>query len=753
MLAVESLLTDIGCDTDPKARMSNESASLSADRPLSDPAQDQFGHAPFARTLAKAIRGYRGNDGIVLALYGPWGSGKSTVLAYVQHELEHGPQDGQPVVVQFNPWWFSGQENLAKAFLGQLQAVLPSKFAGFKALGDKLGEYSGALGRAVDLAGAAFGIPGGAVAVETLAKLAPTPPKDVPALKEALSTLLLKQKKRILVVIDDIDRLTPDEMRQLFTVVKALADFPYVTYLLAFDREVAAEAIAKQTGLSGDRFLEKIVQVPFDMPFVERTTLHEALFERLGEIIVDGKSDGGFDRNRWADVFFGGLNKLFRVPRDIVRLTNALSVTYPAVVGEVNPVDFIAIECLRVFLPPVYHAIRDAPEQFVGRTVPDDFPGKATAQIFHDGWLEKVPDGLRDSTRELVHRLFPRVEAVYSNSSMAAELSLTWRRDLRVCSSDVFTPYFRLSLPGGAISRADMDALLALADDEVAFGKALLDSAGRAGPGEGSRAVALLGRMMDHIPTELDAVHAAPVIRALMEVGDGLLETIRGSSGIAFGNESRIRHIAYHLFKKVSPAERLPLLIGAIERGRALRCSQYLIAGLSDEAEKAEKGEGKALLGVQDLAQVQQVWLNRIAVLSTEAAFEDHPRLALLLRGWRYWGDGPAAEAQARAWWQATSAKDEGLLKLLAAFSTHTTSQWGGERTVSVFLRVNPKLIQPFADPQTLAVRVQGLLDAGRVSEDHQPSAKRFVLECARMREGKDPDAHDFDDDDDDDDE
>ena len=726
--------------------MSNEATSLSADRPLSDPAQDQFGHAPFARTLAKAIRGYRGSDGIVLALYGPWGSGKSTVLAYVQHELEHGPQDGQPVVVQFNPWWFSGQENLAKAFLGQLQAVLPSKFAGFKALGNKLGEYSGALGRAVDLAGAAMGIPGGGVAVETLAKLVPTPPKDVPALKEALSALLLEQKKRILVVVDDIDRLAPDEVRQLFTVVKALADFPYVIYLLAFDREVASEAIAKKTGLAGDRFLEKIVQVPFDMPYVERTTLHEALFKRLDEIIVDGAPDGGFDKeDRWADVFLGGLDKLFRVPRDIVRLTNALSVTYPAVVGEVNSVDFIAIECLRVFLPVVYHAMRDAPEQFVGRTVPDDFPGKTAAREFHDGWLEKVPDGLRDSIRELVQRLFPRVESVYSNTHLAAELSQTWRRELRVCSSDVFPPYFRLSLPGGAISRADMDALLALANDDVAFGSALLAAAAKKGPGEGSRAVALLGRMMDHIPSELDAVHAAPVISALMEMGDGLLEKVRGSSGISFGNESRIRHIAYHLFKKVPSAERLPLLLRAIRQGRALRCSQYLIVGLFDEAEKAGKGEGKALLEAKDLEQLQQVWLNRIAVLSAEAAFKDHPRLALLLRGWGHWG-GQAAEEQVRAWWQATSTEDNALLKLIAAYATQI--HYSGDHAVRIQLRVNPKGIQPYADVQTLAVRVQGLLDAGRVSEEHQPTAKRFVVECARMREGKDPDAHDFDDDD-----
>lgn len=267
--------------------MNNNITSLSADRPSTDPAEDLFGHATFAKTLADAIRGYRGSDGIVLALYGPWGSGKSTVLAYVQYELEHGPENDCPVVVSFNPWWFSGQEHLAKAFLGQLQAVLPEKYAGFKALGQRISEFSEALGVATDVAGAALGIPLGGKAVEKGAKLLAIKPKDVPALKRALSQLLIEQKKRILVVIDDIDRLAPDEVRHLFTVIKALADFPYVTYLLAFDREVAASAISEQTGLPGDRYLEKIVQVPFELPRVDRTTLRQALFVRLDAVMVE----------------------------------------------------------------------------------------------------------------------------------------------------------------------------------------------------------------------------------------------------------------------------------------------------------------------------------------------------------------------------------------------------------------------------------------------------------------------------------
>lgn len=124
--------------------------ALNPDKPRSDPQQDLFGHAPFAKTLAGAIAGYKGSEGIILALYGPWGSGKSTVLGFVEHELAQLEEPARPVVVQFNPWWFSGQEHLARAFLGQLQAVLPAKYAGFEKLGNKLADFSGAIGGVVD---------------------------------------------------------------------------------------------------------------------------------------------------------------------------------------------------------------------------------------------------------------------------------------------------------------------------------------------------------------------------------------------------------------------------------------------------------------------------------------------------------------------------------------------------------------------------------------------------------------------------
>lgn len=718
-------------------------AQLSSDRPSMDPAQDLFGHAPFAKTLASAIRGYRGSDGIVLALYGPWGSGKSTVLAYVEHELENGPEAERPVVVSFNPWWFSGHENLAKAFLGQLQAVLPAKYKGFEKVGNLIAEFSGALGGVADVAAKSHGIPFIGKLVESGAKRLATKPKDVPALKKALSGLLLKEKKRVLVVIDDIDRLAPDEVRQLFTVIKALADFPYVTYLLAFDREVAATAISEQTGLPGDRYLEKIIQVPFELPRVDKTALRQALFTKLDAVMAQ-TPEGRFDSSHWTNVFHTGLDHLFTVPRDIVRLTNALSVTYPAVVGEVNPVDFIAIECLRVFLPAVYDAIRISSEEFTGYQAARDEHEKQRAMAFHEAWLNKLPEGVRGSTKELMQLLFPRLESVWSNMHYSGDSLRHWRRQLRVCVPDVFPAYFRLSLADGAVSRAELDWLLQLATDPSAFAEAFRKASMLKSATGISMARGLLERFMDHVTDELDVGHAQPVITALLDMGDELLvPTDRVPGEFDFGNESRVRRIAYHMLKKVDAGQRAPLLTQAMERGQALRCSQYLIAGLVEQVEKAGKGDGQSLVSAADAGQLKDVWRQRVRLLAQQAQFIDHPSLARLLSGWRHWG----GEEETKAWWQQASSTDEGLLKLIAAFASESTSQTFGEYAVRVHLRVNPKGLAFYGDVDEMAARVQSLLEAGNVPEAAMPAAQQFVAECARMKEGKDPDGFGFDDD------
>ncbi|MHB8348669.1 MAG: KAP family P-loop NTPase fold protein [Acidiferrobacterales bacterium] len=251
-------------------------ALWSADVAYGDPKEDLFGYAPFAEHLAQGICNQRNGDSVVVAIYGPWGSGKTTVLKYVRYYIEQKPEHERPIIVSFNPWWFSGQENLALMFLAQLRAALPDRLAGARKIGNLLGEYAKEISRAVTLVS-----PWAGNWVGWLLRLGGGKPKGIADTKEKVSELLRKMRTHVLVLVDDVDRLMPDETCQLFTVIKALADFPNVVYLLALDRKIAVDAINQKLGPSGEQYLDKIIQVPFELPALDRLALRKVLFSQL----------------------------------------------------------------------------------------------------------------------------------------------------------------------------------------------------------------------------------------------------------------------------------------------------------------------------------------------------------------------------------------------------------------------------------------------------------------------------------------
>jgi len=79
---------------------------VASDSPIVSPAQDVFGIDPFARTLAGSIAKVDAKDGVVFAINGAWGSGKSSAVNLVVHHLGDEFRDKEIVIVTFNPWWF-----------------------------------------------------------------------------------------------------------------------------------------------------------------------------------------------------------------------------------------------------------------------------------------------------------------------------------------------------------------------------------------------------------------------------------------------------------------------------------------------------------------------------------------------------------------------------------------------------------------------------------------------------------------------
>ena len=185
---------------------------LTNDTPISKPDDDQFGIDPFARALARAVAEMTAPEGVVIGIHGPWGSGKSSALNLILHHLAPAANEGKIKVVQFSPWWLSGADAIAAAFLEDLlNAIGPSigdvAIKAFQTMAKKVLRFrkAAALASNVAIPGAGPIVDSAAATVEGLLSGDPS----VEAQHEKVSALLKDSKSRYLVIIDDIDRLAP----------------------------------------------------------------------------------------------------------------------------------------------------------------------------------------------------------------------------------------------------------------------------------------------------------------------------------------------------------------------------------------------------------------------------------------------------------------------------------------------------------------------------------------------------------------
>lgn len=60
---------------------------ISSDTPSLLPEEDEFGYKDFSKIIADIICHVKAPKGLVLAIHGSWGSGKTSAINYVKHYL------------------------------------------------------------------------------------------------------------------------------------------------------------------------------------------------------------------------------------------------------------------------------------------------------------------------------------------------------------------------------------------------------------------------------------------------------------------------------------------------------------------------------------------------------------------------------------------------------------------------------------------------------------------------------------------
>jgi predicted KAP-like P-loop ATPase len=652
------------------------------ERPLQNLEHDVLGYAPFALHLSEALADIEKTDGLVLALHGSWGAGKSTVLNFTETYLKRQPALSQPKIIRFNPWWFSGQEDLTRAFfeelIGGLQLNASSEVKEF--VRDKVAPLLRIFGKAVSKL-PVIAVPGAASIGEALYQTGEELQKlgldTLTKAKERIEQELKQVASKILIIIDDIDRLTAEEIRQMFRLIKAVANFDNITYLLAFDRRVVAAALGDEQ-VSGEDYLAKIVQIAFELPLPDRDSLEYMLEQRL-KTIVAKTPDELFEPWEWSRAYrdrregadSDGIRHFLETPRDVVRLANFVRLTYPPVRDEVNAVDFISLETLRLHSPAVYDVIRRNEEYFRfdyswagmhGRRAPPGSvppglgldsstplappPPDPKMQEFHETWQRKLMEqgkiGEADIApiKRLLTQMFPRLDNVlWADVRRVPELEAAPRPRARgICYKDLFPYYFRLAPPQGGISRGE--ALEAASDIDKFRAELATLAELRAAPaavgerqwlGRPLRVQALL-TWLDENTEVVPEANAGPIFQAILEQAD----------------LDQYHFLLGKLLGRVPPESRFALLSSLVETQQLEQCiklvrelaSPFLSPGATPPPANWIWGsQDQPLITTQQLADLRSFTLQKMEQAARENDLAQVRDLRFVLGAWNAWGD------------------------------------------------------------------------------------------------------------------
>lgn len=321
---------------------------LDADRPCPSLSEDTLGRELIVRGLVSQILKRRSRETLVFSVEGPWGSGKSSLLNFIEMELK----DSEELrVVRFEPWWFSNADDLIVRFFHELQSNLGGVGDDkLKSAAVKAGAIAKLLKPASNL------VPGLKEAVDmlieatgTVTKAVEDQSKNIRGLRLEIETLLDEASTKILVLIDDLDRLQSREIANVFRMIKGISALDGILYIVAFDPEVVQRALSDAGGVG---YLDKIIQCPIRLPQPTLAQLRAQIEESLGSLLTSDLS-----RSRWWCYYDNIFIARLATYRAIKRLANTCHTLFPMVSGEVEPADFVAVQGMRLFFPDAYGAL------------------------------------------------------------------------------------------------------------------------------------------------------------------------------------------------------------------------------------------------------------------------------------------------------------------------------------------------------------------------------------------------------------
>lgn len=429
-----------------------------SDRPIESANQDLLGRSTFSKQLAEAIFKYGGKDGLVIGLFGKWGTGKTSILNIVVNEINSLSEDScdKPIIVKFSPWNYTDKDNLISLFFRVLKNKLDidNDEEKRKKIGKALTDYSDALDALslVPMVGSGL-----AILLKTIAKAQGaelSKEVDLDVTRNQLEKVLSETNQKIIVIMDDIDRLTNSQIRDIFQLVKQVGNFPNIIYVLSMDRNVVCRALEEVHNIDGSEYLEKIVQIPFEIPALMKPQIREIFLAKLNDTIKDIFDDITWNENYFNEVFNNCIEPYIKTLRDVNRVINTFQFRYRLLYKETAFEDMLALTTIEVLAPQLYQWIGNNKDLLCSTSIhslESLYRDKKDYRIKICNELERLCINVDEAIKFLT-TLFPVFEDDIDERNVRC-ISSNIREVMRVAQEDRFNTYFVFDLSSIAIPR------------------------------------------------------------------------------------------------------------------------------------------------------------------------------------------------------------------------------------------------------------------------------------------------------------
>ncbi|MCK4376604.1 MAG: hypothetical protein KAV97_00075 [Actinomycetia bacterium] len=437
-----------------KKPISNKEKLSLSDEAIKFPEQDLCDRGKFIEDLQKEIENIPFSDSFVFGLYGSWGEGKTSAINLLKNNIE---ENEYFLIVNFDPWNFKDEEAILSAFYNQIEKSFSQKFilSGFK---KTIIKYKNIISMGLSQTGIKIDFSDTKESIEEI--------------RQRIESYITQTKKKIIIFVDDIDRLQPKEILLVFKLVRLSANFKNTIFLLAFDPVLVQNYFKIDLKIDSE-FLEKIVQKPIPLPAIEQQDIDQFLdkhIEKLfDELAISKERREKFEKD-FSLIYRTQVKKIFKTLRRAKRYLNGLRSTLPTIKNEINLKDFLILEIIRDFFPKIYDDIWSNPWSYLTTKwdIEFYFSSPFALSLKDDRKYEIIKDHIesitenekdREILKELLKELFFEVKDALDQHKLGQKYSAeTYRVEKCITHPECFKKYFILKVPSSDISDEFIEA-------------------------------------------------------------------------------------------------------------------------------------------------------------------------------------------------------------------------------------------------------------------------------------------------------